>query len=215
MLVAQETGSDAVAFVGVLASFALAWGALKLRGIGWAAVGMRRPPSLPRTVAVAGLAVLVLLPLTSLLSWLVAMLTGWSADISRFEELRENLAALMAGLLLVWTLAAFAEELLFRGLLLHFLHELFRHTSSDSRTAWAAALVLTSAAFGLAHAYQGAAGVILTAIIGLGLGLTYFAAGRTLWAPILTHGLYDTVGFVVVYLSWDQLLLPGSSLIGI
>src|SRR5262249_40050760 len=145
-----------------------------------------------------------LLVLTRALGSLLAA-WGLTPDLNRFEVLRGNVAALLTGLVVVWTLAAFGEELLVRGYLMHTLHALLApHTGR--RLAWVGAVLLSSLAFGLAHAYQGAAGMILTGLIGVGLATTYFAAGRGLGAAILTHGLYDTVGFLVVFLSWDLLL---------
>ena len=66
--------------------------------------------------------------------------------------------------------------------------------------------LLTSLLFGLGHAYQGLAGALLSGAIGLGYGAVFFAGRRNLWSSILTHGAYDTVGFVVVYMSWDAAL---------
>jgi membrane protease YdiL (CAAX protease family) len=31
-------------------------------------------------------------------------------------------------------------------------------------------------------------------------GIAYLANGRNLWAPIIAHGVYDTIGFVLIYL---------------
>jgi membrane protease YdiL (CAAX protease family) len=89
------------------------------------------------------------------------------------------------------------------------LHGLFEKRLGQ-RLAWGMAALLSSVAFGLAHAYQGLAGVILTGFMGLGFATTYFAARRSLGAAILTHGLYDTVAFLVVFLSLDQVLSASS-----
>jgi membrane protease YdiL (CAAX protease family) len=166
---------------------------------------MRRPQQGFRLLGLVVMATVALFVLTEVLSSFLAELTGWSPDVSRFEPLRGNVPTLLAGLGLVWTVAAFGEEMLFRGILLSGLKDLF--PTGNDKLAWTGALVLSSAAFGAAHAYQGIAGFLVTAVIGFGFGLTYFAARRNLWAPILTHGLYDTVGFVLIFLSWDQLLL--------
>jgi membrane protease YdiL (CAAX protease family) len=208
LVLVDASGVDALGLAGVVAGVLLAWAAMRLRGERWADVGMRRGFGLRRTLAVAVPTAIVLLILTSVLGSLLERFTGWSPDISRFEVLRGNVGALLGGLLIVWTTAAFGEEMLFRGFLLNALCELFSWGKPSGRITWGAALCVSSVAFGAAHAYQGAAGMILTGIVGLGYGLMYLVMGRNLWVAILIHGVYDTVGFLIVFASWDRLLAP-------
>jgi membrane protease YdiL (CAAX protease family) len=42
--------------------------------------------------------------------------------------------------------------------------------------------------------------MLATGISGLVFGVLYLATGRNLWAPILAHGIYDTVGFLLIFL---------------
>jgi membrane protease YdiL (CAAX protease family) len=208
LIVAQSMGQIAVALAGVVVSFLLAWGALKLRNKGWADLGLCRGPSLRRTLFVAVASAVVLVLLTSVVASILAELTGLMPDMSRFEVLRGNVAALFGGLVVVWTTAAFGEEMLFRGFLMNYLNGMFKGNRADSRALWAVSLIISSAFFGAAHAYQGPAGMIITGIAGLVYGLIYLIMKRNLWAAILAHGLYDTVGFIVVFMSWDELLAP-------
>ncbi|MHC4944428.1 MAG: CPBP family intramembrane glutamic endopeptidase, partial [Planctomycetota bacterium] len=208
LLIAQSMGEITVALAGVVVSFLLAWGALKLRGRGWATVGLCRGPSLRRTLFVAVASAVVLVLLTSVVAKILAALSDLTPDMSRFEVLRGNVAALLGGLVIVWTTAAFGEEMLFRGFLMNYLNELFKGNRSESRAVWVVPLIISSIAFGAAHAYQGLAGMIITGIAGLAYGLIYLIMKRNLWAVILAHGLYDTVGFIVVFMSWDELLSP-------
>jgi len=39
---------------------------------------------------------------------------------------------------------------------------------------------------------------------GLVLGVVYLLSGRNLWAPILTHGLVDTVVVVATFMGWTN-----------
>jgi membrane protease YdiL (CAAX protease family) len=208
LLIAQSMGEITVALAGVVVSFLLAWGALKLRGRGWADLGLCRGPSVRRTLFVAVASAVVLVLLTSVIAKILAALTDLTPDMSRFEVLRGNVAALFGGLVVVWTTAAFGEEMLFRGFLMNYLNELFKGNRSESRAVWVVPLIISSIAFGAAHAYQGLAGMIITGIAGLAYGLIYLIMKRNLWAVILAHGLYDTVGFIVVFMSWDELLSP-------
>jgi membrane protease YdiL (CAAX protease family) len=200
MSLAAWTQMDALALAGIPTSLGLAWLALRLRGAGWADVGLRRGVSLVRLLITVPLATIALMVLTILLGSLLASATGQTPDLSRFESLNGNMMALMSWLAIVWTIAAFGEEMLFRGLLLNSLFDLFR-THARRGWAWVLALLLTAAVFGAAHAYQGVAGVLLSGFIGLGFGVVYVTTRRNLWAAILTHGLYDTVGFVILFIS--------------
>ncbi len=71
--------------------------------------------------------------------------------------------------------------------------------------AWVVALVVVNAALGLAHLYQGPSGIIQATISGMLLGILYIATGRDLVAPILAHGVGNSIDFTVMYLG----LYPG------
>jgi membrane protease YdiL (CAAX protease family) len=208
MLLADWLEVDAVALAGIAASLALAWWIRWSRGAGWADLGLRRGIAPGRLLLTVLPAVTVLLVVNALLGRLLAVL-GMEPDLSRFVFLRGNFLALVLMLVVVWTVAAFGEEMLFRGVLLNTLADLFRPHAGD-RLAWVLALVITSAVVGAGHAYYGPAGVIITGVLGGGFGLVYLVAQRNLWAPILTHGLFDTVAFVVLYVALNQSAAPAS-----
>jgi uncharacterized protein len=79
--------------------------------------------------------------------------------------------------------AGVCEETVFRGWLLATLH-------SKLGLAGTALLLVASAIFGLAHAYQGITGVILTGLAGAFFCGLYVATGSLL-VPILLHALID------------------------
>ena len=58
-----------------------------------------------------------------------------------------------------------------------------------------AAVVASSLLFGLAHAYQGPAGVISTGVMGLIAGWFYLIRGRV-WPLIISHALYDSAWII-------------------
>jgi len=80
--------------------------------------------------------------------------------------------------------AGVCEELLFRGFLLFYLQEVF-----PGLPLWAA-VVGSSAVFGIAHLYQGLGGVLGTAGFGAAMAVLYVASG-SLIVPILLHALLD------------------------
>ncbi len=95
----------------------------------------------------------------------------------------------------MWIAAALPEELAFRGYVLNRLGDLL----GRGRIAIAAAVVVASAAFGLAHLSEGLAGILDGVIAGALFAGLYLAAGRNLWLPIVVHGAVDTLGVILLY----------------
>jgi membrane protease YdiL (CAAX protease family) len=176
---------------------ALGWLSLRLRGRTWRTLGFRRPDRWITTVGVA-LAAAVALQLLS--EFVIEPLTG-RPDLSDFHSLVGNLPASLGMLALVWTIAAFGEEMAYRGYVLERAAALGHYSSA----AYAIAMVVVSLLFGLGHSCQGWAGVIGSTVSGLLFGLLYLKAGRNLWLPILAHGFSDTIGLALIYFG----LAPG------
>lgn len=175
---------------------ALAWLSLWLRGIGWRGVGFSRPTSWKRTVAL-GIATGIALQLLSefVTEPLINRVTGKVTDVSAFKPLVGNFKLALLYFGVVWTLAAFGEELTYRGYLLNRVADL----GGRGILAWAASLAFVTCLFGFGHSYQGLAGTIDTGIHGLILGIVYFASRRNLWASILAHGVSDTIAIALVF----------------
>lgn len=172
------------------------WLSLRLRGTGWRGVGLTRPPRWPRTLALgigtgAGLQILS----EFVTEPLIEHLTGQVADVSEFRPLVGNVKLLLVYFAVVWSWAAFGEELTYRGYVLNRIADLGKRTP----LAWAASLALVTALFGFGHSYQGLAGMIDTGIHGLILGILYLATGRNLWASIIAHGVGDTIALGQVF----------------
>ena len=181
--------------------FLLLWGwlSLRVRGVGWRGVGLKRPASWGRTVALGAAAGATFqLFGTYVLEPLIVRLTGQAVDLSQFGNLRGNVAMLLILLAIVWTLAAFGEEFVYRGYLMNRVAELL----GGGAAAWAVSLAFVSVLFGVAHLYQGVSGILVNAAAGLVYGAVYLRAGRNLWAAIIAHGVYDTVGLAFLYLGY-------------
>lgn len=110
-------------------------------------------------------------------------------------ELFGSWKMLALALALTWTLAAFGEEMVYRGYLVNRVTDLV----GKNRAGWITSLLLVNIVFGLAHYYQGITGMTENFIDGLLLGLIYFAAGRNLWAPILAHGITDSADSLLIF----------------
>lgn len=191
----------------------LAWISLRLRKLHWRDVGLswwKSGPSGPRSQPLSGggfspgVTITVGIGLGALLETfqlvvtqpILSRLIGRQPDLELFRRLTGNLKMTALFIALSWTLAAFGEEMVWRGYLMNRVADVF----GRSRAAWAASLLIVSAVFGLAHGYQGLTGWIEEAIAGLALGLMYLRTGRNLWVPILAHGVSDTIDMVLLYL---------------
>lgn len=179
----------------------LAFGALSLwlRGEGPRGVGLRRAaPQAWRRVVLLGLAAGIGYQLLSLyvVEPLTARFTGRLPDVSMFASLEGNVSLLLIYLATSWTLAGFGEEFVYRGYLLNRIAQLL----GRGRGAWLGGLGATTVLFGLGHAYQGASGMIDTALFGLLFGALYVLGGRNLWIPVIAHGVADTTAFALLFL---------------
>jgi membrane protease YdiL (CAAX protease family) len=79
--------------------------------------------------------------------------------------------------------AGICEETLYRGFLIAYL---------NTFVGLAAAWVISSLIFGVAHSYQGSGGVAKTGVVGAILGGLYLFTG-TLWVPMALHATQDLV----------------------
>jgi uncharacterized protein len=70
----------------------------------------------------------------------------------------------------------------------------------NSRVAWAVSLILVNMLFGSAHIGQGITGMIENMIDGTLLGLLYLRRGGSLAAPIIAHGVTDTIDCLLLFL---------------
>ena len=97
-----------------------------------------------------------------------------------------------------WLGAALGEELVFRGIVLHRLRELFRSTDSGD----IAAVGVQAVWFGLGHPSQGHTGIALTALMGFGLGIFFLKrSGGSLVPLILAHGSVNTLVLTANYVA--------------
>jgi len=182
----------------------LATQSIWIRGLGWSDLGLRRPALLGRTVlqAIVG-ALIILFSVRFLMVPAAVGLTDTPLDLSALGEPGDT-RALTRWMTQAWSLAAFGEEMVFRGYLISRITDLVGNT----RIGLAIALTASSVAFGVAHAYQGPAGVIATGTIGCLMGVLYLYGGRNLWTVILCHAMVDTVGLLAIYFDQRSLVFP-------
>jgi len=181
--------------------FVLGLVSIRLRDGSLAAMGFKRPDSWARILIIALAAAALRIVLGD---FVIDPLTGmfWPPAIApaEAEGITGNVGQALAVLLLVWTFAAFGEEISYRGYLLTRAADLGRR----STLAYWIGIVIVSILFGYGHYYKGPSGIIDSGIAGLILGAADMASGRNLWASILAHGFIDTFGVVVLYFGWDS-----------
>ena len=176
---------------------ALGWISLTLRGQRWREVGLSIPANWRRLLWVGLLAggAMELLEIFATQPLLVA-LTGKYPDLSALRELVGSVRMLLIAVGASWLLAAFGEEIVWRGYVLNRMLDLI----GRSRLGWLVSVAIVSFVFGLAHANQDWTGIIENALDGALLAVLYIACGRNLFAPIVAHGVTDTIDSVIIFL---------------
>ena len=159
-------------------------------------MGLRKPDSWRKTIlwgVAVGVLVIVLGELANALGerfWHTAV-----KGSSVIENTRTSWKAALASLGLVWTFAAFGEEMGYRGYLLTRAVE----AGNRSKLAYVVALLASSILFGYGHYYKGAPGILQSTVSGLILGGAYLLSRRNLWISILAHGCADTIAIIAVF----------------
>lgn len=141
------------------------------------------------TVAWTGVQVAVLLPV-------LEHLTGRRQDVSGFAQLEGNLELLLVLLAVSWTLAAFGEELAYRGYVLGRALE----ACGPGRAGVVVAITASAVLFGLAHTEQGVVGVAATTCDAIFFSVLRLHSSGGLWAPFLAHGMSNTIGLTTYFL---------------
>lgn len=174
---------------------------LKLSGQTFADLGFYRPKRIWLVlVSALFLVVLQIFGLQFVVFFATKGFEAFELDHELYRHLQGSELALVGWLTIVWTAAAFGEEIFFRGYLIQRITTLLGGGTAALWLAVAGQAVL----FGLGHAYQGP-----VAIIGTGMGAFMFGAfyvlsgpllgGRNLWPVIIAHGFIDTLGLTLIY----------------
>src|SRR6266478_4376947 len=101
------------------------------------------------------------------------------------EHIAGNIKMALLWLLIIWTFAAFGEEISYRG----YLTLRAADVGGRSTAAYWLATLLVSVLFGYGHYYKGPGGILDSSVAGFILGSAYLLTGRNLWAPVLATDL--------------------------
>jgi membrane protease YdiL (CAAX protease family) len=161
-------------------------------------IGFVRPPSWLRSVVYG---VLLGVGLKLVMKALVLPALGVEAVNQQFHFVQGNPQAAL-GLAAYGLVAAFTEETFFRGYL-------FERIGARLGKEWlgaTAAVLISSAVFGILHFQQGRLGITNATIVGLVSGGVYLANKRRLFLLMVAHATFDIASFVIIYLGLEQTL---------
>ena len=182
---------------GIPLAVLMIWIILRKSGGSWADIGLGRPKSWKRTIALGvGLGFVLQIAATFGLEPILQFFTGEEPDLSRFDAFKGNVGQLALYLTITWTTAGVGEEIIWRGWAMTGIAKLL----GEGKAAWVVGLLVTSILFGFLHLYQGPAGMLSTGLVGLSFGIVFLATGRNLWIPILCHGIMNSISFVMLFL---------------
>ena len=172
---------------------------LRVRDGGWGVIGLRWPVSWKRTVLFAlGAAAARILLGQLVIDPLTAHFWPAAVGPSGFDQITGHWMVALRWLFIIWTFAAFGEEISYRG----YLVTRAADVGGRSKVAYWAAVLAVSVLFGYGHYYKGPSGIVDSGMAGLVLGSAYLLSGRNLWVCILAHGFIDTVGVVALFFGW-------------
>lgn len=161
----------------------------------WSYFGLGNAKWTGSIVPAIGYTMIIILLNDFLIEPLTEILANEPVDLSNFDGMRGNTINLIIMLAFIWVMAAFGEEFFYRGYIMKRLAILLGKKNSS----WILGAVISSLLFGLTHAYQGVGGIITTSIVGLILALAFYRNRSNLVVGILTHGIYDTYGILLIY----------------
>ena len=99
--------------------------------------------------------------------------------------------------LISFVVAGFREEL-WRAAMLAGMGALFPR-QFEKFAGQAMSVVIVAVLFGLGHTSEGWMGVVITALLGIGLG-TIMLWHRSIWEAVIAHGFFDAATFAFLYL---------------
>ena len=188
--------------ISLLSALAVASWRLRQGGESWADLGLKRPKSWRKILAWTLVALVLTTAIGILFEAFISAALGDAATqdepgtSGRFADLPGNTAAFIYWLAVAWIIGGFAEEMLFRGLLITRFETLFPSIPFGLIIA----IIMPAALFGQQHYYyQGIGGAFATGGVALVSGILYLLLKRNLWPLTLSHGLANTIGLTLIY----------------
>jgi membrane protease YdiL (CAAX protease family) len=191
----------AVGTLAILPTLALATWLLGRRRLTWSAIGFTKPPSVRWLAGWTVALFLAEMAAPLVVQPLVRAFDLPPQDLSLFTALKGNTTLYLVMLIPVsWGMAAFGEELLYRG----FINSRLTDALGGTTLASGLAILFQALLFASGHAYLGARGILNAGVLALVAGVGYLACGRNLWPLILAHALVDSFAMTMLYLGLAQ-----------
>jgi hypothetical protein len=171
---------------------------MKVRGVTWKDLGLRKPKSIKKTLLVSiGILIATVLSIVffniikDALPFLAEQDVSGGNSASKFGDLKGNWLLFFTIIPMV-LIESMLEELLDRGFLINWFEKLFSSTSF----ATVIAVVLQAAIFGFRHSNDLSERSITVGLIGLVMGIAYVKFGRNLWPLIIAHCILNSMSMV-------------------
>ncbi|KAA3636187.1 MAG: CPBP family intramembrane metalloprotease [Calditrichaeota bacterium] len=166
-------------------------------------LGLTKPKSFGKTLllgAVIGFSLQMVFKV--IFDPLFEQLTGSQIDLSMLEELPGNLPLYLIWIAIGWIIGGFLEEMSFRGYLI----PRVKYLLGGGTAATVIAILASGIPFGIAHLYQGWAGVLSTGIFGILFGILFVLNKENVWLPIFIHGFANMTDLTLIYLGYGDSL---------
>ena len=171
---------------------------MRVRGVTWKELGLRRPKNFVKTLGVSGLILVTVIIsiigfeiIKDYFPFSIAPDTSSESAVSKFGDLKGNWLLFFSIIPLVLVESSL-EELLDRGFLMNWFERLF----SKFSFATVFAVIIQAAIFGFRHSYDISSRSITVFLIGLIMGIAYMVFGRNLWPLIIAHCLLNTISML-------------------
>ncbi|WP_296314425.1 CPBP family intramembrane glutamic endopeptidase [Winogradskyella sp. UBA3174] len=171
---------------------------MKVRGLSWKDLGLRKPKSIKKTILVsigiliATVASIMLFNIIKdALPFITEQEVSEGSTTSKFGDLKGNWSLFFTIIPMV-LIESMLEELLDRGFLMNWFEKLFSFTSF----ATVIAVVLQAVIFGFRHSNDLSERSITVGLIGLVMGIAYVKFGRNLWPLIIAHCILNSMSMI-------------------
>lgn len=192
--------------ISLLLALSFAHWRLSIRNMTWSSIGLTRPKSIWLLLAFTVVALIVTIAAGEIAGMIASAWFGPPDAVTqeidaryqdRFRGVAGDPLQFAMWLAIAWIIGGFTEELLFRGALFARLEALFLGAPMAALLAGVGPAVL----FGQQHLYyQGYAGWVATGVIALISSLLYLAFKRSLLPLILSHGMSNSIGLMLLFL---------------
>lgn len=171
---------------------------LKVRGITWQEIGLRKPDSFKKALlatififSFTIISILIFQMLKDSLSLNISPDQSHQQAASKFGDMSDNWGLFLIIIPFIW-LQSMLEELLDRGFLINW----FEKALSSTWFATVFAVIVQALIFGFRHSYDLSERSITVALIGLAMGIGYVCFGRNLWPLIIAHCILNTMSML-------------------